>query len=237
MIKGLATSGTLIIATLVLLGPFSTQNRAEIDELERSPERGTLVWHSQMAKAKGKQSVLLGSTIVDYAVPRSLNDALKNNHLVVAEPIYSRSYATEYNIQSWYKFRLIEELSAPVTNCVDCVSLVGPPADLLPLEPNEFLSAKVGGEATVDGVTITSRDPEFPNFEAGKRYLLLVAFDSEKIVGVLRSGPWGVFALNTEDSFEPVNAKLKHPMREKLSQQFGNSLTRLRLDLKRKINF
>jgi len=232
MIKVLAISGALVIATFVFFG-FSTQNRAEVDELERSLERGTLVWHSQMAKAKGKQSVLLGSTIVDYAVPRSMDDALANYHLVVAEPISSRSYPTTYNIQSWYKFRLIEELSAPATNCIDCVSTVGPPEDLLPLEPDEFLSAKVGGEVTVDGVRITSRDPEFPAFETGKRYLLLVAFDSKRIVGVLRSGPWGAFALNAADRLEPVNAKLKHPFSQKLSEQFGNSLATLRLNLKR----
>lgn len=232
MFKILAASGTLVIATLFFLGFFSVQNRTKIKELEKSPERGKLVWHSQMARAKGKQNVLLDSTIVDYAVPRSLDSALANYHLVVAEPISSRSYATTYNIHTWYKFRLIEELSAPEINCLDCFSLVGPPEDLLPLGASEFLSSRVGGEATVDGVSITTSDPSFPSFEIGQRYLLLVAFDPNRIVGRLSSGPWGTFIVNSSEILEPVNARLKHPLRERISGQFGNSLHSLRAALK-----
>lgn len=231
MIKLLAAGGTLLIAIFFFVGVPSFQNKSKIEELEKSPERGKLSWHSQMAKAKGEQSVLLGASIVDYAVPLSLEDALENYHLVVAEPIYSRSYATTYNIQTWYKFRLVEELSVP-RNCIDCDSSINPPAEMLPLQPNEFLSLKVGGEADVDGIRITSSDPTFPNFETGRRYLLLVAFDSNKVVGALRSGPWGAFALNSDDRLEPVNVKLKHPFRAKLSEQFRNSLSDLRLSLK-----
>ncbi|HXQ74063.1 MAG TPA: hypothetical protein VN844_26405 [Pyrinomonadaceae bacterium] len=232
MFKILAASGTLVIATLFFLGFFSVQNRAKIEELEKSPERGKLVWHSQMAKAKGRQNVLLDSTIVDYAVPRSLETALANYHLVVAEPVSSRSYAATYNVHTWYKFRIVEELSTPNIPCVDCFSLVGPPEDLLPLESNEFLSAQLGGEATVDGISIKSTDASFPNFEIGQRYLLLVAFDENRIIGKLSSGPWGAFVVNSSDSLEPINSRLKHPFRERLSAQFGNSLHSLRAALR-----
>lgn len=232
MFKILAASGTVVIATLFFFGFFSVQNRTKIEELEKSPERGKLVWHSQMAKAKGKQNVLLDSTIVDYAVPRSLDSALANYHLVIAEPIAGRSYPATYNIHTWYKFRIIEELSTPEINCLDCFSLVGPPEDLLPLAPNEFLSAQLGGEATVDGITITTSDSSFPRFEIGQRYLLLVGFDSNRIVGRLSSGPWGTFIVNSREILEPVNAQLKHPFRERLSMQFGNSLHSLRAALK-----
>lgn len=232
MFKILAASGTLVIATFFFFGFFSVQNRTKIEELEKSPDRGKLVWHSQMAKAKGKPHVLLDSTIVDYPVPRSLNSALANYHLVVAEPISSRSYAATYNIHTWYKFRLLEELSAPEINCLDCFSLIGPPEDLLPLEPNEFLSAQLGGEAMVDGISITTSDSSFPSFEIGQRYLLLVAFDSNRIVGRLSSGPWGTFIINSKEALEPVNVKLRHPLRERISGQFGNSLHSLRAALK-----
>lgn len=232
MFKILAASGTLVIALLFFLGVFSIQNRSKIEELEKSPERGKLVWHSQMAKAKGRQNVLLDSTIVDYAVPRSLDSALANYHLVVAEPIASRSYASTYNIHTWYKFRLIEELSKPDINCLDCFSLVGPPEDLLPVASNEFLGAQLGGEATVDGVSITTSDSSFPSFEIGQRYLFLVAFDSSRIVGKLTSGPWGTFIVNSSENLEPINNRLKHPFRERLSAQFGNSLHSLRAALR-----
>lgn len=232
MFKILAASGTLVIASLFFLGFFSTQNRTQIEELEKSPERGKLVWHSKMAKAKGRHNVLLDSAIVDYAVPRSLDSALANYHLVVAEPISSRSQAATYNIHTWYKFRLIEELSTPDIACLDCFSLVGPPEDLLPLGSNEFLTAQLGGEATIDGISITTSDSSFPSFEIGQRYLLLVAFDSNRIIGRLSSGPWGTFIVNSSEKLEPVDTRLKHPLRDRLSTQFGNSLHSLRAALR-----
>ena len=161
MTKPLALTATLVIATLVFFGVLSFQDKSRIEELKRSPDRGKLSWHAQMAKAKGEKKVVLNSTIEDYAVPRTWEDALSNYNLVVAEPLYSKSYATTYDVQTWYKFRVLEELSAPNTYCTDCPTSNDPPADLLPLQPDEFLSAKLGGETTVDGVVITSSDPTF----------------------------------------------------------------------------
>lgn len=232
MIKLLATIATLLIAIFFFIAVSTFQDKAKIQELEKSPDRGKLKWHSQMAKAKGEQNVLLRSSLVDYPMPLSLEDALENYHLVVAEPIFSRSYATTDNIKTWYKFRLLEELSAPPTNCVDCFNSIDLPQELLPVQPGEFLSVKGGGEAEVDGIKITSSDPTFPNFETGKRYLLLVAFDSNKTFAALRTGPWGAFALNSDEKLEPVNGTLKHQFREQLSEHFQNSLPKLRLSLK-----
>jgi hypothetical protein len=96
------------------------------------------------------------------------------------------------------------------------------------LEANEFLGAKVGGEADVDGVRIISQDPEFPNFEIGRRYLLLVALNSKTMVGALRTGPGGAFALNSDERLEPLQPGLRHAFGEELSGRFGNSLARLR---------
>ena len=232
MFKILAVTGTLVIATLFFFGFFSVQNKARIEELEKSPERGKLVWHSQMARAKGQQTVLLDSTVVDYAVPRSLDSAVTNYHLVVAEPIASRSYATTYNVQTWYKFRLIEELSTPAVHCLDCDSTAGPPEGLLPLAANEFLSPQLGGETTVDGISITTSYPAFPRFEIGQRYLLFVSFDEHRTVAKLNGGPWGTFIVNSNDKLEPVNARLRHPLRDRLTQQFEDSLPNLRVALK-----
>ncbi len=233
MPKILAVAGTFLIATPVWFGWSSVQDTAKIHELERSPDRGKLTWHAQLAKAKGLDRVVVRSSIVDYAVPRSFDDALANYSLVIAEPFESRSYATTYDNQTWYKFRIVEELSAPPSECIGCSSDVEPPLDLLPLATNEFLSSKIGGEVAVDGVLITGSDPSFPNFQIGKRYLLLIAFDSKKLVGTLRSGPWGVFALDSDEKIKSVNAELKDPFREKLLHQFGNSLPTLKRSLKR----
>ena len=232
MTKILAAGSALIITVLLFLGVLPVQNKSKIEELERSPERGTLSWHAQMAKAKGKQSVNLRASLVDYAVPRSFDDALANYSLVVAEPIESRSFASTFDIRTWYKFRLVEVLSTPPASCVDCeIPTLSPPQDLLPLGPNEFLSAQAGGDATVDGIKITSSDPTFPKLKTGKPYLLLVAFDSQKVIGALRSGPGGAFEISGE-SLAPVTTELKYPLRQKFSEQFQNSLSNLRLFLK-----
>jgi hypothetical protein len=233
MSKILATAGTFIVAALFWFGWSFVQDTSKIHELERSTDRGKLTWHAQLAKAKGMDKVLLRSTIVDYPVPGSFDDAVANSSLVIAEPFDSRSYASTYEIETWYKFRIVEELSAPASDCTGCGSAVEPPMDLLPLGTNEFLSSKLGGEVAVDGVPIISTDPAFPNFQMGKRYLLLVVFDSRKVVGTLRNGPWGVFALDSDEKLRSVNAELKDPFREKLLHQFGNSLSNLRYSLKR----
>lgn len=232
MTKLLALVATPVIAILAFFGVLSFQDKPRIEELAKSSDRGKVRWYAELAKAKGKQSVRLPPSDVYYVAPRNWDDALANFHLVIAEPIDSRSYATTYAIQTWYKFRLVEELSAPTEDCTGCATAIDPPVDLLPLQPNEFLTAKIGGETSVDGITITTNDPTFPNFETGKRYLLLVVFDSNKTVGLLRSGPWGTFALDSDEKLKPVNAELKHPFREKLSEQFGNSLANLRRFLK-----
>jgi hypothetical protein len=233
MSKFLAIAGTFLVATLFWFGSSFVQDTSKIHELERSPDRGKLTWHAQLAKAKGLDKVLLRSSIVDYAVSGSFDDAVANCSLVIAEPFDSRSYATTYDIETWYKFRIVEELSAPASDCTGCSPAVEPPMDLLPLGTNEFLSSKIGGEVTVDGVPIISSDPSFPDFQMGKRYLLLVVFDSKKVVGTLRSGPWGVFALDSDEKLRSVNAELKDPFREKLLHQFGNSLPNLKRSLKR----
>jgi hypothetical protein len=231
MTKLLALSMTLIIAALVFLGILSFQDKSKINQLERSPDRGKLSWRVQMAKAKGERAVNLGANIVEYAATPSFDDALANYSLVVAQPIYKRSYASTYNVETWYRFRLLEELSSPTTTCESCPKPSNPPQELLPLKPGEFLSPKFGGEAIVDGITITSSDQAFPDFQLGMRYLLFVQFDSQKIVGILRLGPRGTFTLDSNEKIRPMNVEL-NPFRESLSQRFGNSLSTLRRSLK-----
>src|SRR5690242_21097337 len=112
MTKLLAVGATLIFAALVFFGILSFQDKSKIDQLERSPDRGKLTWRVQMAKAKGERAVNLGANIVEYAASPSFEDALANYSLVVAEPIYKRSYASTYNIETWYKDRKSTRLNS-----------------------------------------------------------------------------------------------------------------------------
>ena len=231
MIKLLIT-GAVLMATLFVVGTYSFQSKSKIEALEKSQDRGKLNWYVEMAKAKGESEVLKRASIVDYPVAKSLDEALDYFSVVIAEPLESKSYADTYDILTWQKFRIVEELSTPTKQCTTCPSVGTPPAELLPLQPNEFLASKIGGQVMVDDIKVVSKDPEFPNFVEGKRYLLFVSFDSQKLVGALRMGPWGTFSLTSNETLQSVDDRLKHPLREEITQHFGDSVVRLRMHLK-----
>ena len=102
------------------------------------------------------------------------------------------------------------------------------PTDFLPLQTNEFFISKPEGEVEVDGVRIKRNDPDFPKFEKGKRYLLFLSFDSQKTVAAIRMGPWGTFAIETNEQLKAVSQKYKHPVIEKLTSGADNTLNGLR---------
>lgn len=232
MVKLLITAGVLI-ATFFAVGILSYQKQSKLEALEKSKDRGKLSWYAEMAKAKGEAEVLKRASIVSYPVAKSLDEALDYFSVVIAEPLESKSYADTYDIRTWQKFRIVEELSTPPTKeCTTCPAVGTPPAELLPLQANEFWASKIGGQVIVNDVKITSKDPDFPDFVAGKRYLLFVTFDSQKLVGALRMGPWGTFSLTSNETLQAVDDKLKDPLREELAQHFSDSVVKLRMRLK-----
>jgi hypothetical protein len=149
---------------------------------------------------------------------------------VIAQPLEQRSYVEddERTIKTWYKFKLLEELSSPTTRCTTCPDIEPAPIDFLPLQTNEFLTSKSEGEVEIDGVRIRQNDPDFPGFEKSKRYLVFVSFDLQKTVAAVRMGPWGTFAIDTNELLRPVSDKYKHPVIEKLTAGTDNSLNGLR---------
>lgn len=126
-------------------------------------------------------------------IPRTLDRALAIHNLVVVEAITSKSFArdSDRDIETWYKVKLIEKLSEHTEQCSTCPNLPPPPSEMLPLNKDEFLISRVGGEIAIDGVNIVSVDSEFPRFQTGKRYLLFVSFDSEHIVRSCSDGTVG----------------------------------------------
>src|ERR1044072_9100864 len=109
MSKLLITAGLLLLtSSLFLLNTKSTIQ-------DQSKDRGKLSWYAAKAKAKGQREVVIRAPLIDYAVPRDLDEALAYYTLVIAEPLEQRSYVEddERAIRTWYKFRLLEELSSP----------------------------------------------------------------------------------------------------------------------------
>jgi len=232
MAKILIIGFLAVLSSSLIIGLVSVQNKSKIDALEKSQDRGKLTWYAELAKAKGKQDITFHSGIIRYAVPRSLTEALAYYNVVVAQPVKTKSYAGIKDIQTWYKFRIDEELSTPSIPCPSCTVLGEIPVEMLPLEKGEFLVSQLAGEVMIDGVRVISLDPKFPPFEVGKRYVLFMNFDDQKTVGFLRMGPWGTFALGPDEKLESIDKKLKHPVQEELENDLGDSLGRLRMRLK-----
>lgn len=232
MIKVLAATVLAAVTISLILSIPSFQNSSRIAELESSSEKGKITWYAELAKAKGQKEIGIGATLVRYAVPRSFDDALANYSVVVVEPLSSKTQVTTYDIQTWYKFRIIEELSTASKICAGCSTGPEPPPDLLPLNDREFLASKPGGEAVVDEIKIVSKDIKFPDFQPNKRYLLFVAFDSTQTLGILRMGPWGSFRITPDAKLKAFDEKLKHHVIDEITNRFGNSLDQLSKHLK-----
>ena len=229
MSKLLITAGLVLLTSSLFLG-VSLKTNSTLQDIDQSKDWGKLSWYAARAKAKGQREVVIGAPMITYAVPKDLDEALAYYTLVIAEPLEQRSYVEddERTIKTWYKFRLLEELSSPTTRCTTCPDIEPAPNDFLPLQTNEFLTSKPEGEVEVDGVRIRQNDPDFPRFEKSKRYLVFVSFDLQKTVAAVRMGPWGTFAIDTNEQLKPISQKYRHPVIEKLTSGTDNSLTGLR---------
>lgn len=234
MVKILVTVGALIATTLFVIGTFSFQNQSKMEALEKSKDRGKLTWYAEMAKAKGQDEIAFPAPISRYALAKNLNEAVAFYDVVIAEPLESKSYAGPNDIRTWYKFRIIEQLSSPTESCSNCPAIPNAPDEMLPLHENEFLAAQFGGEVELDGIRLISKDTKFPPFEKHKQYLIFLSLDPVKKVGALRMGPWGTFSLDSNRNLKSVDENLKHQLREELRNQLDDSVDKLRERIKTK---
>jgi hypothetical protein len=223
----------LVAAAVVLYGIVSFSQQSRIDALEKSKDRGKITWHAELAKAKGQREVLISASLVDYAVPRNLDEAFAYHDLVLAEMVSSNSFSADRDIRTWYKFRLIETLSTRTANCSTCPTPDEPPSELLPLNEGEFLLSQFGGEVSIDGVKVVSKNSQFPAFERGTKYLIFLSFDSNRIVASAPMGPWGTFISGADEKIQAIDNKLIHGLRSELSNRFNDSLISLRTHLKK----
>jgi len=232
MLKLLISAVLVIAVSSILITLTSNNANSKIQELEKSKDRGKLSWYAARAKAKGQTEARVAAPILEYAVPKDLDDALAYYSLVVVEPVEKKSYPAEDIIVSWYKFRLIEVLSSATTICTTCPDITPGPADMLPLDSDEFLASTAEGEIELDGVKLISVNRDQPGFEKGKRYVIFLAFDATRTAASLRMGPSGTFEFDDSDQLTAVNKKYKHPVIDELTGGADHSLNKLRKRLK-----
>ena len=224
-----------VIGAVGALGFRYTSQQQRLAELEASPDRGTVRWYAEVAKANGQTKVKLPAPQADYpgsTADYKLEQALSAYTLLVAEPIQEKTAIhDEDEIVTAYKFRTLEYLSprrAPL--CPMCPT-VDVPSEFLPLKGGEFVVTKYGGSFQMEGVWIEMFDSHFPQFQVGNKYLLLTSLNPSGTADIC-GGSVGAFIVGGDDMIRPMN-KNSHPVKEEIEKEFGNSLEILKRHLSR----
>ena len=215
----------------VITCTFLLLSLALINQQESVPwaERNSIREVARKSKAEGKKNVTLPGRIVNYA-GRNMEfaTATKLYSVVIAEPIETKSYlANGDDIHTWYKFRLLETLSAkPNVPCVTCPLMPEVPSEAEPLGTDEFVVISSGGSLNIEGVDITLRNHDLFSFVNGQKYLLFISFTPSRVARI-GGGPSGVFRINGDGDLEAVGDS-KRPIAAELKRRFGWKLSTLK---------
>lgn len=194
---------------------------------------GSLHALAQTTLNEGGNSAEVLMPIYDYGPAEDMNQVRSDYSVVVAHPVSSNSYIwdDEYQIiGTWYKFVVTETLSTkPYPTCDTCPLSPDPPSELS-VGVNELLVPKFGGVVSINGVTLTSTDPNFPDYQSGQSYLLFLEIDPSKKVGMLAGGPVAAYSVSSSGVLSPVT-QMRSFLGDEISQNYGNSLSALRASL------
>lgn len=188
----------------------------------------------EQARRRGERHLFISSITCGMGVT-DLAYALNNFSLVIARPVAQRTYANDWGLETWYRFQVIETLSARPPVRYEWETSESPlPAGMLPVGENEFLLHITGGTLVISDVIVSQRDMGFPNYSLEQTYLLFLNLDAERHVAHV---PWtgdavGIFAVREDGSFAATDNE-SYDLKEQLQRRFGNSLARLRQHLRR----
>ena len=235
------------LISLKSLKVSSRNQQEQIEELQNVPDKGTIAWHARLAKAKGLRKVALPGPIVDYGMAENLDEALSFFSVVVAEPISHKThiastlaldtnnkvyeYKKDNEIHTWYKFRILENLSGKsLRDCsacqddVDWEKLI--PQDMLPVNRDEIMMRVNGGTVELDGVTVTEIY-RLPKFLESNRYLLFLATETSGKVAGFGMGAAGIYRISTENTLIPFS-KENNPVIHDITGLYNSSLDSLK---------
>ena len=206
----------------------SQQTQAQNDQPD------TLEAYARKAKAKGETKVQFSTPIYEYAGVRTLEEARTYSRIAEVKVVTARSYVSgPRTILTWYKFKILEDLSRGSYFCFKCAAFSDPPPDMLPVNSDEILVPKAGGSVTIDGVEITSDEHSFPQFSKSQTYLLFFGLDESRRLAMITLGPQGVFVIDEAGHLAGVNQRDSLLKRE-LKENHKNSLGELKRHLKPK---
>lgn len=204
-----------------------------LDARKKPPDPTSLRARVRKEKAKGIQQVTFSGPIVEYAEGITLNDALADTTVVIADVTekYSR-LIDSHTVGTFYKLTIIEILSKPSSS-----GCCGPndedlPKDLPALEKNEVYLLGMGGTVIIDDVQVTVTE-DFNELLPYRRYLFFISPSASGKLYLNRIGPRGIFTVEPGGYLESLGDRPLKLARE-LSQRYSNSLSRMRADVRRK---
>jgi hypothetical protein len=205
---------------------------------QQSSEARSIIQQAAVAKERGERRLQISvpSNIApQYNSVNNLDEAISNYAVVIARPVARQSIYMVYTISTWYKFKVIENISDKTFS--DRPDHADAPKELLPVQPDEILIPKAGGDIVIDGVEVVCEENGFPQFEMSRTYLLFVKPDpfSSKYgrIGAFTLGPKGVFVERGDGLVEPL-AQQSHPLSSELEKLYGNSLEGIKADFKQR---
>jgi hypothetical protein len=219
-----------VIVAVLLVGFSRTASKIQRRDV---PPRDQLSWFAKEAKQEGRQKTRIPGRIIEYggaAANETLGNVLASSTVLTAHLIKKQTYKLGGDsLVTWHKFRIDQVMSeGTILPCPACGESK-PPEDMLPLQLGEFLLSKSGGTMIVDGVEIEQLESGFPEFQAGRPYLLFLHLYPTGYADTV-GGPVGVFSVDTNGNFSSVGGS-SHPIVKELADNYGNSLTRFQLKL------
>ena len=209
--KSLTILASLIVV-LIVAGYVKSTNNKVLQGTTRLKSRERLKGLVKNAKEKGETSLELHGVISNNAQFTTLADALKAFTLLKVELISKKSIVDDNElISTWYKFRTIDTLSE--SKVVYDFSFMMPPPEMLPLQEDELLVSVSGGTVVIDGVEVSSGEPEEPRlsaFDENQKYLLFLCVDRTTKIATANLGVSGVLAVREDNTFVPFNGKERH---------------------------
>lgn len=243
MMKGIAIAAALAAVAVagVITASTTMRQRQEVVDLQNANDAGTVDWYARVAKAKGTTLIVKpGPDGVEFADGiKNLGEAASYYHILVAQPVEKRSFLERQQvlgrnydrIRTWYRFRVIENVGRQeLRQCADCPASDFVPAEMLPVQPDEFLIPVGGGTLLVDGVEVFT--PPIFDFDLYQQYLLFVRMREPGTWGKISVGPGGVFTVNPDKTVTPVNEK-EHSLKDIL-KEYKNSVKELKKATKNK---
>jgi hypothetical protein len=222
----------LLAASLIIVGAFMIPSvRAYLLFQQTGSHPGTLDYYAEQALAQGLTEYHFSAGIYEYRLSPSWDDVVSRFSFVVAEPIEVKSSPTQGvggddGIQSWYRFRVIEQLSSKPPPFV-----LGPlPSDLQPAQTDQLWVFKPGGILQRNGVQLVADELSFPAYSFGQRYLLILYLDPTARSGAIIMGSQAVYSVTSSGVLSSVDP-LGSVFEADLATRYNNSLDQLRAAL------